>query len=108
MENQKLKNETRLLLSIEEIVNELQGDKDKGIKMLISLSEEQKQVLQEIREAEKNLQKANNKYSSTMNSIKNVCKHLEVEPHFIIRKGKRIYQITPQFEAHISTVDYES
>lgn len=95
-------------MTFSEIVNELQGDKDKGVKMLINLSEEQKQALQEIREAEKMVQKANNKYSSTMNSIENICKHLEVEPHFIIRQGKKIYQITPEFQAHISTVDYES
>lgn len=95
-------------MSFSEIVNELQGDKDKGVKMLVSLSEEQKQALEEIREAERLVEKANQKYNSTMNSIKFVCQHLKVEPHFIIREGKKIYQITPEFQAHISIVDYES
>jgi hypothetical protein len=97
-----------LIMSFSEIVNELQGDKDKGVKMLVNLSEEQKQALQEIREAERLVEKANQKYNSTMNSIKLVCQHLRLEPHFIIREGKKIYQITPEFQAHISLVDYES
>ena len=96
-----------LIMSFSEIVNELQGDKNKGVKMLVSLSEEQKQALEEIKDAERLVEKANQKYNSTMNSIKLVCQHLKVEPHFIIREGKKIYQITPEFQAHISIVDYE-
>ena len=95
-------------MSYSEIINQLQGDKDKGVKMLIDLSEEQKQALEEIREAERLVQKANQKYRSTMNNIKFVCQHLKVEPHFIIRKDNKIYQITPEFQAHISIVDYET
>ena len=96
-----------LIMSFSEIVNELQGDKNKGVKMLVSLSEEQKQALEEIKDAERLVEKANQKYNSTMNSIKLVCQHLKVEPHFIIREGKKIYQITPEFQAHISIVDYD-
>ena len=43
-----------------------------------------------------------------MDSIEKVCQHMKLSPHFIIRKGKKIYQITPQFQSHISEVDYES
>lgn len=95
-------------MSFSEIVNQLQGDKDKGVKMLVSLSEEQKQALKQIREAERLIEEANQKYHSTIKKIKFVCHHLKFKPHFIIREGKKIYQITPEFQAHISIVDYES
>lgn len=94
-------------MTFSEIVNELQGDKEKGIKMLITFAKEQKQSLKEIREAEKVVKVANGRYNSTMASIENVCKHLELSPHFLIREGKKCYQITPEFQAHISIVDYE-
>lgn len=80
---------------------------NKAVKMLVSLSEEQKQALDEIRDAERLVEKANQKYNATMASIGHVCKHLELRPHFIIRQGEKIYQITPEFQAHISVVDYE-
>lgn len=94
-------------MSYSEIVNEIQGDKDKGINMLVHLSREQKEALKEIKRCEQLLQQANQHYNSTMHSIKLVCKHLELEPHFIIRRDKSIYQITPDFQAHISLIDYE-
>ena len=94
-------------MSFSEIVNELQGDKDKGIKMLISFAEEQKEALEQITEAEQALERANAKYNSTMACIKNVCQHLELRPHFVIREKKKCYQITPEFQAHINDVDYE-
>lgn len=95
-------------MSYSEIVNKIQLDKHKGVKILVELSEEQKQALEDIREAEKLFEKANQKYKATMASIEHVCNHLKLQPHFIIRQGKKIYQITPEFKAHISIVDYES
>ena len=101
-------------MTYSEIVNELQGDKEKGVKMLISFANEQNQALKEIKEAEKEIKEAEKaaeraymKYNSTMASIDNVCKHLKLQPNFLIREQKKCYQITPEFQAHISVVDYE-
>lgn len=94
-------------MTFSETVDYLQGDSDKGAELLIQIAKEQEQALLKIKEAEKEVQKANYNYKATMLAIENVCKHLNKEPHFHITKDKKYYHFTPEFQVFISDIDWE-
>jgi hypothetical protein len=94
-------------MTFSETVDYLQGDVDKGAELLIDIAKEQEQALLKIKEAEKELQKANDNYYATMAAIENVCKYLKKYPHFHITKDKKDYHFTPEFQVHISDIDWE-
>jgi len=94
-------------MTFSEIVDLIQGDPDKGAELLIRIAKSQNAALTRLKEAEKEIQKANESYKATMVAIENVCIHLKKDPHFHITKDKKYYHFTPEFKAFISDIDWE-
>jgi hypothetical protein len=93
-------------MTYSEIVDELQGDKEKAGEFLVKVAIEQQKTLENIKKIEMQLEKANGHYNSTMNEIELVCKHIEIPTTFHIVKDKKYYLFNKN-ETTITNIDWE-
>ena len=93
-------------MTYSEIVDELQGDKEKAGEFLVKVAIEQQKILKNIENIEAQLEKANRHYSSTMNEIELVCKHIEMPTTFHIVKDKKYYLFNKN-QTTITNIDWE-
>ena len=93
------------IMTFSEIVNEVQGDKEKAGELLVKIAKEQKRTLKEIKEAESQLKKVNSLYNSTMGEIENIRKHIKIPEIFNIVKDKQIYLFKDN-QVEITNIDW--
>jgi pantothenate kinase len=93
-------------MSYSEVVNELQGDEMKGIRMLMSRIESQKITLQKIHTLNEQLQCENQAYNARMQEMKDICQHLKKQPPFIIVENGKVYQVNHDYQVQVSDADY--
>ncbi len=94
-------------MTYSEIVDLVQGDTEKGAELLIRIAEAQKAALLKKEQAEIDAREARQTYAQTKEVVKNVCKHLNVKPHFYLTKDGKYYHFTPEFQAFIEDIDWE-
>ena len=93
-------------MTYSEIVDELQGDKEKAGEFLVKVAIEQQKTLKNIKSIEAQLEKANRHYNSTMKEIELVCKHIEMPNTFHIVKDKKYYLFNKN-QTTITNIDWE-
>ena len=94
-------------MTYSEIVDKIQNDTDVAADLLVDIAINQQNALDNIKEIEKELQRANNRFSATMKEIEMVCKHVKKEPHFHITKDKKYYHFNQQYQVRVSDIDWE-
>jgi len=81
------------IFSFSEVVNEFQGDKEKGLKFIGKIAETLPESLNELHRAEKRLNQMKGKIKSDLNVVVHICRHLEIGHPIKIRKGNTVYEL---------------
>ncbi|MBK6546421.1 MAG: hypothetical protein IPG12_14285 [Saprospiraceae bacterium] len=89
-------------MSYSEVVNEIQGDELKAIKLLAELADDNNCSLQKITELSSLLKSEMENYYNREVKIIQICQHIKLKPPFQIINNKLLYEFDKGFKIKIS------